>query len=72
MREHAGMADTVRLAERSLLSLAEAAAYARVTPAVLAGVPVAVADPWRPEGSLLERRAVDAWWREHVLGRSPR
>jgi hypothetical protein len=69
---NADLPDTLRLAERSLLSLAEAAAYARVAPSVLAGVPVAVTDPWKPEGSLVERRVVDAWWREQVLARPTR
>jgi hypothetical protein len=55
--------------ERPLLSVAEAATYARVSTGVLAGLPVVVSDPWCPSGSLVERRAVDAWWRAHVLSR---
>jgi anti-sigma factor RsiW len=59
----------VRMDERLLLSVAEAASYARVSTTVLAGLPVVVADPWSSSGSLVERRAVDAWWREQVLAR---
>ena len=59
----------VRMDERSLLSVAEAASYARVTSALLTDLPVVVADPWSASGSLVERRAVDAWWREQVLAR---
>jgi hypothetical protein len=59
----------VRMDERPLLSVAEAATYARVSTGVLAGLPVVVTDPWSSSGSLVERRAVDAWWREHVLAR---
>jgi hypothetical protein len=55
--------------ERPLLSVAEAASYAQVGAGVLAGLPVVVTDPWSPAGSLVERRAVDAWWREQVLAR---
>ena len=59
----------VRLDERPLLSVAEAESYARVSTGVLADLPVVMADPWSSSGSLLERRAVDAWWREQVLAR---
>jgi hypothetical protein len=61
----------VRLAERSLLSVAEAASYASVSASTLTDslVPVLVTDPWSSAGSLVERRAVDAWWRQHVLAR---
>ena len=59
----------VRMDERPLLSVAEAESYARVGTGVLAGLPVVVTDPWSASGSLVERRAVDAWWREQVLAR---
>lgn len=61
----------MNLADRSLLSLAEAVAYAGVSPSALAAgaVPVLVPDPWVPAGSLVDRRAVDAWWRQQVLAR---
>lgn len=59
----------VRMDERPLLSVAEAATYARVSTCVLAGLPVVVTDPFSSSGSLVERRAVDAWWREQVLAR---
>lgn len=58
-----------RTAERPLLSVAEAASYARVSPSALGGLPVVVSDPFSADGSLVERRAVDAWWREQVLAR---
>lgn len=65
------MSAAVRLAERSLLSVAEAATYASVSARTLAdsSVPVVVPDPWSAAGSLVERRAVDAWWRQQVLAR---
>ncbi len=61
----------VRLSERALLSVAEAASYASVSTGTLtdSAVPVVVTDPWSDGGSLVERRAVDAWWREHMLAR---
>jgi hypothetical protein len=62
----------VRMDERPLLSVAEAASYARVSTGVLAGLPVVVTDPWCSSGSLVERRAVDAWWRDQVLARPVR
>ena len=63
------MTDALRLQERPLLSVAEAASYASVSTAVLSGLPVVMSDPWSSTGSLVERRAVDAWWREQVLAR---
>jgi hypothetical protein len=59
----------LRLDERVLLSVGEAASYARVSTCLLDGLPVVVTDPWSAAGSLVERRAVDAWWREQVLAR---
>ncbi len=63
------MNDGLRLAERPLLSVAEAATYAQVSADVLGDLPVVVLDPWSSADSLVERRAVDAWWREQVLAR---
>ncbi len=63
------MSEVTRLAERPLLSVAEAASYTGVSPELLTGLPVLVADPWSHADSLVERRAVDAWWREQVLAR---
>ncbi|MEO7979685.1 MAG: hypothetical protein ABI807_02100 [Sporichthyaceae bacterium] len=63
------MSEAVRLAERPLLSVAEAASYASVSLGALSVLPTVVHDPWSSGGSLVERRAVDAWWREQVLAR---
>lgn len=63
------MSEAVRLDERPLLSRAEAASYASVSAGALSVLPTVVHDPWSAAGSLVERRAVDAWWREQVLAR---
>jgi hypothetical protein len=66
----------VVLATRALMTLAEARAYARVSPAELlmavqdGRVRRALVDPLDAAGTLVARQDVDAWWRQRVLDRS--
>ena len=63
------------LASRTLMTLAEARAYAGVSGSELllavhdGRVRPAVVDPLSSAGTLVSRRDVDAWWRQRVLDR---